>query len=71
MNKTAMLLSFAISFYACDDQDEQKEFPPLTRDAAIEQNDMELQDQNVPVEYYDFDTISIEPSDDFGPDMDS
>ena len=71
MYKTAILLSFAISFYACDDQDEQKNSFPLTRDAAIEQADMELQDQDVPVEYYDFDTISIEPNDDFGPDMDS
>ena len=64
------LLSILLAFtLGCDDEDKPTTEPTL-RDATVEENPTSIGDFDLDVEYYDFDTISIEPDIDLGPDID-
>ena len=67
MNKITLLLILLTSTFGCDDQEKPTTEPTL-RDATVDESS--AGDSDLDVEYYDFDTISIEPDRDLGPDID-
>ena len=69
MNRFTLLSILLASTLGCDNEDKPTTEPTL-RDAAVEENSTDIGDFDLDVEYYDFDTISIEPDLDLGPDMD-
>ena len=68
MNKQELILALLIFTPGCDDNKSSTN-KPILRDAAVVEDMNGDFDSNLPVEYYDFDTISIEADDDFGLDL--
>ena len=69
MNRLTLLLVLLVAAFSCDDNEKPTTKPSL-RDATLEMDAANNSESDLDVEYYDFDTISIEPDLDLGPDID-
>lgn len=70
MFKKILTICLAISFLACDDKSSDDKNSSMAGADSLLTSDAGASDAGLPVQYYDFDTIEIEPDQDAGPDMD-
>jgi hypothetical protein len=70
MFKKLLIICLAASFCACDDESNDTNKSLKTDSDAPIAGDSEASDAGLPIQYYDFDTMEIEPDQDAGPDMD-
>jgi hypothetical protein len=70
MFKKLLIICLAISFLACDDESSDNKDSSVAGTDSSPTAGAGTSDAGLPMQYYDFDTMEIEPDQDAGPDMD-